>query len=236
MPELAAALEAERGVIASPASLSRVLCKAEFTYKKQLMASECERADVRERRREWIEKRQPRMRLQPARLVFIDETAVNTKMTRLRGRSRKGQRLKAGAPFGHWGTQTFVAALRCHSLTAPWVIKGAMNRTAFDTDIETQLAPTLNRGDIVILDNLAVHKSPRAAQCLKEKGAWFLFLPPYSPDLNPIEMAFAKLKAHLRKAAARSYDALWRALGDICGLYEPEECWNYLKAAGYASD
>ena len=200
------------------------------------MASECARADVHQERDHWKDKRQPRMRLQPHRLVFIDETAVTTKMTRLRGRSRKGQRLKAGAPFGHWGTQTFIAALRCHSLTAPWVIEGAMNRVAFDTYIETQLAPTLNRGDIVILDNLAVHKSAKAAWCLKEKGAWFLFLPPYSPDLNPIEMAFAKLKAHLRKAAARSYDALWRALGDICGLYEPEECWNYLKAAGYASD
>ena len=200
------------------------------------MASECARADVHEERRLWRDKRQPRMRLQPHRLVFIDETAVTTKMTRLRGRSRKGQRLKAEAPFGHWGTQTFVAALRCHELTAPWVIEGAMNRVAFDTYIETQLASTLNRGDIVILDNLAVHKSAKAAQCLKEKGAWFLFLPPYSPDLNPIEMAFAKLKAHLRKAAARSYDALWRAVGDICGLYEPEECWNYLKAAGYASD
>ena len=108
-------------------------------------------------------------------------------MTRLRGRSRKGQRLKAEAPFGHWGTQTFVAALRCHGLTAPWVIEGAMNRVAFDSYIETQLAPTLNTGDIVILDNLAVHKSAKAAQCLKEKGAWFLFLPPYSPDLNPID-------------------------------------------------
>ncbi len=199
------------------------------------MASECARADVHQERRLWRDKRQPRMRLQPHRLVFVDETAVTTKMTRLRGRSLKGQRLKAEAPFGHWGTQTFVAALRCHGLSAPWVIEGAMNRVAFDTYIETQLAPTLNRGDIVILDNLAVHKSARAAQCLKEKGAWFLFLPPYSPDLNPIEMAFAKLKAHLRKAAARSYDALWHAVGDICGLYEPEECWNYLKAAGYAS-
>ena len=200
------------------------------------MASECARADVHQERRLWRDKRQPRMRLQPHRLVFIDETSVTTKMTRLRGRSRKGQRLKADAPFGHWGTQTFMAALRCHSLSAPWVIEGAMNRVAFDTYIETQLAPTLEKGDIVILDNLAVHKSARAAQCLKEKGAWFLFLPPYSPDLNPIEMALAKLKAHLRKAAARTYDALWRAVGDICGLYEPEECWNYLKAAGYASD
>ena len=200
------------------------------------MASECARADVHQERRLWRDKRQPRMRLQPHRLVFIDETSVTTKMTRLRGRSLKGQRLKAQAPFSHWGTQTFIAALRCHELTAPWVIEGAMNRTAFDTYIETQLAPTLEKGDMVILDNLAVHKSARAAQCLKEKGAWFLFLPPYSPDLNPIEMAFAKLKAHLRKAAARTYDALWRAVGDICGLYEPEECWNYLKAAGYASD
>ena len=200
------------------------------------MASECARADVHEERRLWRDKRQLRMRLQPHRLVFIDETSVTTKMTRLRGRSLKGSRLKAEAPFGPWGTQTFIAALRCHGLTAPWVIDQAMNRAAFDTYIETQLAPTLNKGDIVILDNLAVHKSARAAQCLKEKGAWFLFLPPYSPDLNPIEMAFAKLKAHLRKAAARTYDALWRAIGDICGLYEPQECWNYLKAAGYASD
>jgi len=199
------------------------------------MASECARADVHQERRHWRDKRQPRMRLQPHRLVFIDETAVTTKMTRLRGRSLKGQRLKAEVPFGPWGTQTFIAALRFHGLTTPWVIEGAMNRTAFDTYIETQLAPTLSAGDIVILDNLAVHKSARAAQCLKEKGAWFLFLPPYSPDLNPIEMAFAKLKAHLRKAAARTYDALWHAIGDICGLFEPQECWNYLKAAGYAS-
>jgi transposase len=199
------------------------------------MASECARADVHQERRLWRDQRQARMRLQPHRLVFLDETSVTTKMTRLRGRSPKGQRLKAQAPFGHWGTQTFIAALRCHGLTAPWVIEGAMNRVAFDAYIETQLAPTLEKGDIVILDNLAVHKSARAAQCLKEKGAWFLFLPSYSPDLNPIEMAFAKLKAHLRKAAARTYDALWHAIGDICGLFEPQECWNYLKAAGYAS-
>src|SRR4051794_33840389 len=205
---LAAALEAERGVIASPASLSRVLCKAGFTYKKQLMASERERADVRERRREWIEKRQPRMRLQPARLVFIDETAVNTKMTRLRGRSRRGQRLCASAPFGRWGTQTFIAALRCDGLTAPWVVDGAMDRAAFNAYVETQLAPTLRPGDVVIADNLSVHKSARAAKALKARGAWFLFLPQYSPDLNPIEMAFAKIKALLRKAATRTFEAL----------------------------
>ena len=139
------------------------------------MASERERADVRERRREWIEKRQPRMRLQPARLVFIDETAVNTKMTRLRGRSRRGQRLRASAPFGRWGTQTVIAALRCDGLTAPWVVDGAMDRTAFNAYVETQLAPTLRPGDVVIADNLSVHKSARAAKAL---GVTDLIAPP----------------------------------------------------------
>ena len=199
------------------------------------MASEQERADVRDRRREWIDLRQPRMRLQPGRLVFIDETAVTTKMTRLRGRSPCGERLAADAPFGRWGTQTFIAGLRCDGLTAPWIINGAMDRAAFDTYIETQLAPTLQPGAVVILDNLSVHKSPRAAEVLRARGAWFLFLPQYSPDLNPIEMAFSKLKAHLRAAAARTFDALWQALGDICDLFDPDECWNFFKAAGYAS-
>jgi transposase len=115
------------------------------------------------------------------------------------------------------------------------VIDGPITRLAFEVYIETQLAPTLRSGDVVILDNLAVHKSEKAAQCLKQRGAWFLFLPPYSPDLNPIEQAFATIKAHLRKAEARTFDALWRAVGDICNLFEPQECWNYLRAAGYAS-
>src|SRR3954462_10081462 len=110
-----------------------------------------------------------------------------------------------------------------------------MTRRIFETYVETQLAPTLSKGDVVILDNLPAHKSEKAAQCLKQRGAWFLFLPPYSPDLNPIEQLFAKIKAHLRKAEARTFDALWRAIGDICNLFEPQECWNYLKAAGYAS-
>jgi transposase len=176
------------------------------------------------------------MRRELGRLVFLDETATTTKMTRLRGRAKRGVRLRARAPFGHWRTQTFIAALRCDRLTAPWVIDRPMNRTAFETYVETQLAPTLEPGDIVILDNLSSHKSERAKAILKERGAWFLFLPPYSPDLNPIEMAFAKLKAHLRRIGARTIDALWQAVGDICELYPPDECWNYLKAAGYASD
>jgi transposase len=176
------------------------------------------------------------MCLEPHRLVFVDETSVNTKMVRLRGRALRGERLRAEAPFGHWGTQTFIAGLRCHGLTAPWVIDRAIDRAAFDCWVETQLAPTVSKGDVVILDNLAVHKSVKAAECLKERGAWFLFLPPYSPDLNPIEMAFAKLKAHLRTAAARTFDGLWKAIGNVCDLFSQAECWNYLKAARYASD
>lgn len=111
-----------------------------------------------------------------------------------------------------------------------------MNREIFNTYVETQLAPTLQQGDVVILDNLSSHKSAKAEAILKQRGAWFLFLPPCSPDLNPIEMAFAKLKAHLRRIGARTIDALWRAIGDICALYSERECWNYLKDAGYAPD
>lgn len=173
------------------------------------------------------------MRGVPERLVFIDETSTNTKMTRLRGRSRRGTRLHASAPFGHWGTQTFIAGLRCDGLVAPWVLDGPMNRLAFNTYIRTQLAPLLQQGDVVILDNLAAHKSPEAIATLAERGAWFLFLPAYSPDLNPIEMAFSKLKAHLRKAKARTIETLWHAIGNICDLYSETECRNYFTAAGY---
>jgi transposase len=176
------------------------------------------------------------MKKRPQRLVFIDETGTTTKMTRLRGRARRGQRLRMKAPFGHWGTQTFIAALRHDGLTAPWVIDAPMNRRTFEAYVETQLAPTLRPGDVVILDNLSSHKSEKAKAILKARGAWFLFLPPYSPDLNPIEMAFAKLKAHLRTAKARTIGALWKAVGNICDLYSPDECQNYLKHAGYVAD
>lgn len=197
------------------------------------MASECARADVAERRRVWVNYRQPYMRRDPGRLVFIDETSINTKMTRLRGRAARGKRLEARAPFGKWGTQTFIAGLRHDALTAPWVIPGAMDRDAFNIYVETQLAPTLAPGDIVILDNLSVHKSAKAEAAVHARRAWMLFLPQYSPDLNPIEMAFAKLKAHLRKAAARTFDALIEAIGDICNLFDSDECSNYFSKAGY---
>src|SRR5262245_44538014 len=176
------------------------------------------------------------MRQEVHRLVFLDETGTTTKMARLRGRARLRVRLKAAAPFGHWATQTFIAGLRCDGLTAPWVVDQPMNRQIFDTYVETQLAPTLQQGDVVILDNLPRHTSAKAQAVIKHRGTWFLFLPPSSPDLNPIEMAFAKLKAHLRRIAARTIDALWRAIGDICALYSEHECWNYLKEAGYTPD
>lgn len=176
------------------------------------------------------------MRAEPGRLIFLDETSVKTNLTRLHGRCPKGERLRAHAPFGKWQTQTFIAGLTLEGIVAPFVVQGAMNGAVFDAYVRDQLAPTLDRGDVVVLDNLNVHKSPRAAAALRERGAWFLFLPRYSPDLNPIEMAFSKLKALLRAGAHRTVDALWQAIGSICDLYSPDECRNYFNATGYASE
>jgi transposase len=173
------------------------------------------------------------MREHRGRLIFLDETSTNTKMTKACGRCPKGERLFAKAPFGHWGTQTLIAGLKSNGLVAPWVVNAPMNRVIFDTYVETQLAPILKPGDVVILDNLAAHKSERAENIIRAKGAWLLFLPPYSPDLNPIEMAFSKLKSWLRKAAARTIEGLWKAIGNICQLFTAEECSNYFTAAGY---
>ena len=170
------------------------------------------------------------------RIAFIDETWLKTNMAKRTGWAPRGERLVDYAPFGHWHTQTFVAALRRDKLTAPWVLDGTMNRSRFETYVETQLAPTLKKGDVVILDNLSSHKSSRAAELLRERGAWFLFLPPYSPDLNPIEMAFSKLKALIRKAAARTFEDLWKAVGHVCNLFTEEECCNFFNAAGYRTD
>jgi len=175
------------------------------------------------------------MRRAPERLVFIDETSVKTNLTRLRGRAPRGQRLAGAAPFGSWNTQTFIAGLACDGMIAPWIIKGAMDGAAFETYVRTQLAPALEPRTVVILDNLATHRNAGAAQALRERGCWFLHLPPYSPDLNPIEQAFAKLKAHLRRIGARTFEQLLHAIGDICEMFSPQECWNYLKNAGYVS-
>ena len=176
------------------------------------------------------------MREAAERLVFIDETSVKTNLTRLRGRAPKGERLPSPAPFGAWNTQTFIAGLTADGIVAPWVLNRPMYGEAFAIYIRTQLAPVLQPRTVVILDNLAVHKNVEAAKALRERGCWFLFLPPYSPDLNPIEMAFSKLKAHLRRIGARTFDQLFNAIGEVCDLFTPDECWNYFCAAGYASD
>ncbi|WP_274379271.1 IS630 family transposase [Rhodophyticola sp. CCM32] len=201
-----------------------------------MQALEQKRAKVARQRHIWITHSQPFMAHMLERIGFIDETWLKTNMAKTTGWAPRGQRLVDHAPFGHWRTQTFVAALRHNRLDAPWVIDGAMNRVTFDTYVETQLAPTLSKGDVIILDNLSSHKSARAAEMLRDVGAWFLFLPPYSPDLNPIEMAFSKLKTLIRKAAARTYDALWNAVGQVCDLFTDEEGFNFFKAAGYGTN
>lgn len=198
-----------------------------------MLASEAVRGRHRARRRDWIEKRQPFMARRRHRLVFIDETSVNTKLYRVRGRGRRGDRIHDTGPMGGWKTQTFIAGLRQNELIAPWVLDGPMNTAAFEAYIKTQLAPALHPGDVVILDNLSSHKGAKAAECLKAAGCWFLFLPAYSPDLNPIEMAFSKLKAHLRRIGARTIEALHAALAEIIALFSSEECANYFNAAGY---
>ena len=175
------------------------------------------------------------MSTRPDRVVFIDETSVKTNLTRQRGWSQRGERLVMDAPFGSWGTQTFIAGLSTEALIAPWVIKGAMDGEAFAAYVAQVLAPELEPGTVVILDNLATHKNAAAAKAMRDAGCWFLFLPPYSPDLNPIEMAFSKLKAHLRRIGARSFTDMFLALKEICELFSPQECWNYFRAAGYVS-
>jgi transposase len=154
-------------------------------------------------------------------------------MTRWYGRAPRGQRLVAAVPHGHWKTSTFVAALRRSALTAPLVVDGAMNGDIFRAYVEQVLAPTLKPGDIVILDNLGSHKVAGVREAIEVRGASLVYLPPYSPDLNPIEQAFAKLKALLRKAAARTILRLWDVLGDTLGRFTPQECANYLVNAGY---
>ena len=173
--------------------------------------------------------------LDPARLVFIDETGTSTNMARLRGRCRRGERLVGRVPHGHWKITTFIAGLRCDAVTAPFVIDRPMNGLIFRTYLEHCLIPTLTPGDIVIMDNLPAHKVAGVREIIEAVGARLVYLPPYSPDFNPIEQFFAKLKALLRKAAERSIDALWDRIGQLLDAFSPEECGNYLRHAGYVS-
>jgi transposase len=171
--------------------------------------------------------------LDPERLVFIDETGTSTKMARRCGRSPRGQRCRAPVPHGHWKTTTFVGALRLEGMTAPMVLDGAMHGAAFIAYVEQVLVATLKPGDIVVMDNLPAHKPAAVRQAIEAAGAELHFLPPYSPDLNPIEMAFSKFKAFLKKAAARTVGDLWDAIAEGIDTLTPDDCENYFAAAGY---
>lgn len=197
-----------------------------------MLAAEQERPDVTLARAQWQIDRQS---FDPARLVFIDETGTWTNMARLRGRARRGRRVIGRVPWGHWKTVTFVAALRHDGIVAPFVIDRPMNAVIFVEYVRQCLVPTLLPGDIVSMDNLAVHKVEQVRQLIEAAGAELRYLPSYSPDFNPIEQAFAKLKAHLRKARERSIPALYDRIGTTLDLYTPQECQNYFANSGYAS-
>jgi len=187
---------------------------------------------VARRRAQW---KRYQGRLDPARLVFIDETWAKTNMTRTHGRCVRGTRLVADTPHGRWHTLTFLAALRADRIEAPCVIDGPINGESFLAYVQQMLVPTLKPGDIVIIDNLGSHKGKAVRHAIRSAGAKLFFLPPYSPDLNPIEQVFAKLKTLLRKAAERSVEATWRRIGDLLHCFTAAECANYVRNAGYAS-
>jgi transposase len=229
--ELVAELQ-ERSIAASYGSVWRLLNDEGVSFKKSLHASEQDRLDVARRRERW---RRHQDKLDPARLVFIDETWAKTNMTRTHGRCARGKRLVAKVPHGRWRTLTFLAALRCDRIEAPCVVDGPINGCSFLAYVEQFLAPTLAAGDIVIMDNLGSHKGQAVRRAIRAAGAKLFFLPPYSPDLNPIEQVFAKLKTLLRKADERSVEATWRRIGSLLNRFSPTECANYLVNAGYAS-
>jgi transposase len=197
-----------------------------------MRAAEQDRPDVARKRARW---KAHQGRINASRLVFIDETWIKTNMSPLRGWGPCGHRLTASAPFGHWKTMTFIAALRYDHISAPWVIDGPINGELFTLYVEKELAPTLAKGDIVILDNLGSHKGKKARDAIRARKAHLLFLPPYSPDLNPIEQVFAKLKHLMRAAEPRTIEATWRRVGDLLDLFSEEECANYLRNSGYVS-
>jgi transposase len=197
-----------------------------------VLPAEQSRPDIAFKRARW---HAHQGKIDPRRLVFIDETWIKTNMAPLRGWGLRGQRLGARVPHGHWKTLTFIAALRHDRVDAPCVIDGPINGDLFTAYVEQALVPTLAPGDIVILDNLGSHKGHRARRAIRRVGAHLLFLPPYSPDLNPIEQLFAKLKHLMRAAEQQTVETTWRKLGAILDLVSPTECANYLANSGYAS-
>lgn len=197
-----------------------------------MKAAEQDRPDVAQRRIHWLVEMLGQNRW---RLVFLDETWASTNMARTHGRSPRGQRLIAKVPHGHWKTTTFVAALRCDGLTAPTVVDGPMTGAIFRAYVEQQLVPTRRPGDLVVMDNLAAHKVAGVREAVAAAGATVVYLPPYSPDFNPIELAFSKLKRLIRRAARRTVDALWSLLGQLLSHFPAHECANYFSHCGYNS-
>jgi transposase len=189
------------------------------------------RPKIARRRAQW---KKYQGRLDPRRLVFIDETWAKTNMAPLRGWATKGQRLHAKVPYGHWRTMTFIAALRCDRIDAPCVLDQPINGQSFAEWVDKFLVPTLAPGDVVIMDNLSSHKRPAIRKAIRQVGAKLLYLPPYSPDLNPIEQMFSKLKHLLRQASERTAEATWRKIGSLLDAFSPQECANYLVNSGYA--
>ncbi len=230
LDEIVAAMH-KRWMPASRTALVRFLKRHGITLKKVLHASEQERADVARLRRRWIREQGL---LDTSCLVFIDETSVNTNMTRLYGRGPRGERVIGRVPFAAWKTLTFVAALRCDAMTAPKVIKGAMNGETFVAYVEQCLVPTLKRGDTVVMDNVPAHKVDGVREAIEAVGATLRYLPPYSADLNPIELSFSVLKAFLRKFAERTEDALRRRIGRFVRQLQPDTCANFFAHNGYA--
>jgi transposase len=222
----------KRRIAGSRSAVWRFFKRHNVSFKKSLRAAEQQRADVVRARRRWM--REQGM-FDPARLVFIDETSTNTAMVRLRGRCPRGIRLTDHVPHGHWKTITFIAGLRRRAMVAPFVLDGPMNSTSFMAYLKRCLVPTLKRGDIVMMDSLPVHKAAGVREVIEAAGAKLRYLPKYSPDLNPIEMAFSKLKAHLRKAAERTVPHLSRRIGALVAAFSPQVCANYFRHAGYAS-
>jgi transposase len=198
--------------------------------KKTAHASEQDRADIKEQREAWFDSQ---LDLDPEKLIFIDETWTTTNMARKNGRASKGERLRAGVPHGHWKTTTFVAGLRLTGMAAPMVLDGPINGQWFQAYVDQVLVPTLSPGDIVVMDNLGSHKGAGVRKAIEAVGATLLYLPPYSPDFNPIENAFSKLKALLRKAAERTVEGLWNRIGELLKEFSPTECANFFAAAGY---
>ena len=201
-----------------------------YVQKKVLYGTEQQRPDVQTQRAWW---RVEMLGVDPKRLVFLDETWTKTNMTRLRGRALRGKRLVDYAPHGHWKTTTFLAALRVDGLTAPLVIDGPINGDMFVAYVRQALAPTLRKDDIIIMDNLSSHKVKGVREAIEAVGARLVYLPPYSPDFNPIEQVFSKLKSLLRKAKERTLEGLWQQIGNLMDCFTPTECKNYFRHCGY---